>query len=310
MPLLKRKTVFAAKVEATPGTAESLTGGEGTYNVFDLNIAPTIGVDRRERQGTFASNPGIAGARMGRATFKHAVEWAGTGTLPTWVTVLLAGCGYVNSGGTLTPRSEAPGSNVKTLTLGGYSDGYFRGLAGAAGTFKITYPAGRMIVIEFDFQGRYLDEDDIALIAPTYPTDKPIRFAGATVELANVALAVESVVFDAGNEVKLLEDPVNASGYRFALIVDRQPKITINPEAVLQATQNRWDAWINSTSLTFELDQPGPSTSVFTLDADNCQIVNKQPGDRGKVLIDQIDLACNFGASADTDVKLVFTDAT
>lgn len=310
MPLLKRKSVFAAKVEATPGAAESLTGSEGVYNVYDLSIVPTIPVERRERQGTFASNPGVPGARMGRATFKHALEWDGTGTLPAWATVLLAGCGYVNSAGTITPRSEAPGSNVKTLTLGGYFDGYFRTLVGAVGTFKITFPTGRMIVLEFDFQGQYGAEDDVALISPSYPTDKPIRFAGATVELANVALRVESVVFDAANEIKLLEDPSTATGYRFGVVVDRQPKLTINPESVLQATQDRWAAWIDSTSLTFELDQPGPSTSIVTLDCDNCQITNKQPGDRGKVLIDQIDLAANFGAAADTDVKLVFTAAT
>lgn len=310
MPLLKRKTVFAAKVEASNGVAESLTNAEGGYNAYDVSIVPTIALERRERQGTFASNPHVPGARMGRCTFKTDFAWDGLSPLPAWLTTLLSGCGYVNSGGTITPRSEAPGSNVKTLTIGAFQDGYYRRIAGAVGTFKITFPTGRPIVFDWDFQGQYIDEEDETIIAPTYPTAKPIRFANATVELNNVAMRVESVVFDAANEIKLLEDASTVTGYKFGVVVDRVPKVTINPESVLAATQNRWAAWIDATSWAFELDVPGPGDSVFTLDFDNAQIINKQPADRGKIMVDQIDLVANFGATADTDVKLVFTPDT
>ena len=36
MPLLRRKSVFAAKVEATVGTAEALTGAEGAFNARQM----------------------------------------------------------------------------------------------------------------------------------------------------------------------------------------------------------------------------------------------------------------------------------
>ena len=53
MPLLKRRRVFAAKVETTIGTAESLTGAEGVYNAYNVMIQPKISMTPRESQGGF-----------------------------------------------------------------------------------------------------------------------------------------------------------------------------------------------------------------------------------------------------------------
>ena len=160
MVMLKRRRVMAAKTEVTPGTAVSLANADGAFNAYDVMIQATIDVEEREAQGAFNRLSGVPGARTGTVTFRTDLGWDGTATLPTWATILLPACGWVNSAGTLTPRSEAPGTNVKTLTLGVYEDGVLKTLAGAAGTFVLNCPTGKMAFIEWTFTGVWQDVPD------------------------------------------------------------------------------------------------------------------------------------------------------
>lgn len=309
MPLLKRKRVLAAKAETNPGTAESLTGAEAAFNAYDVMIQPSIEVERREAQGQFGSLAGVASARQGKATFKTDLGWDGTSTEPAWATVFLPACGYVLATNTFTPRSEAPGSNVKTLTIACYINGLRKILVGCMGTFKLVAPTGRMAYIEWEFTGKWAAPTDETILAPTYPTVSPLRFASGLVEWNDIAQRVEQVTFDAGNEITLLEDPTDATGYSYAVVVERTPRFTANPESVLVATQNRWSEWISNTEDTFELDIDGPTTSVMSIDAPKAQIVNIQEGDRGKIVTDEVEWVCNKDATLDTEVSIIFTPA-
>ena len=59
MPLLRRKSVLAAKIESTSGTAESLSASDAAFNVFDLTMTPTIAMTPRPSQGSFSSLPAV-----------------------------------------------------------------------------------------------------------------------------------------------------------------------------------------------------------------------------------------------------------
>lgn len=311
MPLLKRKRVMAAKVETTIGTPEALTTAEGVYNVYELSIQATIAVDEREAQGSFNYLSGIPGAREGKATFKTDMGWDGTATLPKWASVLLTGCGYVDSSGTITPRSEAPGSNVKTLTIGVYEDGVFKSIAGAMGTFKIVCPSGKQCMIEWEFTGVWQAPTDVALIAPTYPTELPIRYSTATTTYNSVALCVENFTLDAGNEVILRECASTAAGYISALVVSRYPKATANPETVLVATQDRFGAWLASTEAILSVTLDTPTNSSLVISAPKAQIINVQESDRNKLMTDEVEWSLNRnGNTADQEVTFTFTAAS
>jgi len=71
MPLLRRRAVFAAKVESTIGTAESLSGTEGVYNARDFMIQPNVAFTRREGQGGFNYLTSIAEGMTGTCTIIH-----------------------------------------------------------------------------------------------------------------------------------------------------------------------------------------------------------------------------------------------
>lgn len=307
MPLLRRKSVFAAKVEGTIGTAESLTGAEGVYNAEDFVIQPNIAMTRREGQGGFNYLPSIPEGMIGTCTVKMGMSYNGT-DIPTWASVLLPACGWVDSAGTFSPKTEAPGSNVKTITIGHYKDGKRVLLSGAMGTFKIMCETGKTAYIEFTFTGKYSsNETDTALITPTYPTVLPLRFAAGALTWNSVALCTSKVEVDAGNSV-IMRECVNASdrsGYISALVTNRAPIITADPESVLVATQDRDAKWLTSTPEAFSM-QIGASGSAITIAAPEAQLENKQQGNRSDMLTDDLTWLATAGSSVDSELTIAF----
>ncbi|MFM7012441.1 MAG: hypothetical protein ACKO0Z_24460 [Betaproteobacteria bacterium] len=307
MPLLRRRAVFAAIVETTIGTAETLTATEGVFNARDFEIQPSVAMTRREGQGGFNYLVSIPEGMQGTCKIVHDIAYDGT-NIPTWASVLLPACGWVNDAGTFKPKSEGPGSNVKTLTIGHYKDGKRSLLTGAMGTFKIVCPTGKVASIEFTFTGKYSsNETDTALIAPTYPTTLPMRFSAGALTWNSVNLCTSNVEIDAGNTV-IMRECVNASdrsGYVSALVTNRVPVITADPESVLVATQDRDAAWL--TSLAYALSiQIGSAGSSVTIAAPKAQLENKQAGNRNDLMVDNLTWLATAGSAADTELTIAF----
>jgi len=311
MPQLRKLRTLAAQTETTVGTAETLAADDGVFNAYNLDIQGDIQVEEREGQGGFDMLPGVAGRRGGSLSFTTDIEWDGTATVPVWASTLFPSCGWVNSSGTFTPRSEAPGTNVKTCTIGVFEDGVFKKLAGAVGTFQIFLPSGRKCYINWNFQGVWQAVTDSAIIEPTYPTDTIVRFASATTTYDSVALCVEQMTIDAGNNIILRECASTDGGYISGLITSRYPTIEANPEATLVATDDPYGDWLagNEAALSVVLD--GPSDSDITISAPKAQIFNAQEGDRDGLMVDNLTWQCNKNNTThDQCLSIVFNEAT
>ena len=307
MPLLRRKAVFAAKVETTIGTAESLSASEGAFNAEEFTIQPNIAMTRREGQGGFNYLTSIPEGMTGTCTVRMPIWYDGT-TVPAWASVLLPACGWVETTGTFYPLTQAPGSSVKTITIGHYKDGKRSLLSGAMGTFKIVCATGKVATIEFTFTGKYSsNETDTAIISPTYPSTTPLRFAQGALTWNSVALCTSSVEVDAGNSV-IMRECVNASdrsGYVSALITNRAPVITADPESVLVATQDRDSLWLTPTAQAFSM-QIGTTGNSVTISAPKAQLENKQQGNRSDMLVDTLTWLATAGSSVDNELTIAF----
>ncbi len=311
MPLLRRKRLLAAKVEATPGTAETLANADAAFNVYNPVPQANIEVETREAQAGFGMLSGVPGSRAGSLTFRTEIWWDGTVTMPSWAAILLPACGWVDSSQTFNPTSEAPGSNVKTLTMGVYEDGLRKQLVGAAGTFQIVCPTGDMVYCDWTFTGVWQPVTDTALLSPTYPNDKPLRYATATTQFNSNNLCVEQITFDAGNTVTLRECAASAAGFDYAVITNRAPTITANPESQLVATRDDYGDWLASTEAEFSVTLDGISTSTIEISAPKAQITNVQEGDREGIQIDDITYSCNKnGATDDQELQIIFTESS
>jgi hypothetical protein len=255
--------------------------------------------------------PSALGAYRGKATFKHDISWDGTATEPSWADTFLPACGWVKTGQVFTPRTEAPGTNVKTLTIAVYIDGKRKTLRGCVGTFKANCMSGKTVVFEFEFVGIWDTPTDVAILAPTYPTASPLRFASSVTTWNSVDLAVESMVLDSGNSMLLREDSSDISGFKAGLISNRIVKIAGNPEAKLVSVQDRYGKYLDLSehALTFDID--GPWNSKITIAAPKAQIVAISEADRENMVVDEIEWQCNRnGSTADQECSITFTAAT
>lgn len=311
MPLLKRIRTLAAKVEATPGTAESLTASEGVFNAYDVMIQPSIAMTDREGSGSFNYLTSITEGQTATVTFRTDIPWDGTSSEPTVFSVLMPACGWTETTNVWKPRSEAPGTNVKTLTLGVYVDGLLKTIKGAVGTWVMTLPTGRFVTIEWTFTGVYVEPTAVAIITPTYPTTNPLKFTSAAACTFNsVAMAVEQITIDAGNEITMLEDPTQDSGFSYGVITNRRPTINANPESVLVASQNRHNIWTTFTPYVIQITLDGPTTATLGITAPKAQIINLQEADRNRIVTDEIEFLCTKnGANQNEELYFTFTPA-
>lgn len=312
MTLLRRRSVFAAKVEGTIGTAEALTGAEGVFNAMGLTIQPNITVEEREGQGGFNYNKSVPGIRSGTATFSTEAYYDGV-AVPPWATVLLPGCGFINTAGTFSPLSEGPAAGStkpKTLTIGGYIDGVFRVLAGCMGTFTIDLPTGRMVKFNWTFQGKWVNPTDVGIIDPTFPTTTlPMRMAAGSVSWDSTNICTENVTVDAGNEVILRECAGELGGIKSALVVNRKPMITANPEMVLVATQNRHNHWLTMDTDALVITTGGSNENRLVITAPKAQIQNIQQGERSGLLTDEITWMATADDDPDEELTIQFSAA-
>jgi hypothetical protein len=318
MTMPMRRRVMAAKIETTIGTAETLAGTDAAFNIYNPKIESTTEFVQRQGSGGFGYLASVPGGYAGVATFRTYLEWDGSDTEPSWAETFFPACGWVKSSQTYTPRTESPGSNVKTLTIGTYQyDGstgtVFKSIRGAMGSFVVTLPTGRAGYIDWTFIGPWVnDPTNETMLTPTYPNVKPLRFASGLAEWNNVNLCVESATINSGNTLALRECPTTEAGFISAYIGDRRPTVTLNPEASTISAQNRYASLIAMDEYALELDVGGPtgtsSNAVLSFDAPKAQLISIQEGDRNGMVVDNLEFQLNRnGSTQDQELSIIFT---
>jgi hypothetical protein len=105
-----------------------------------------------------------------------------------------------------------------------------------------------------------------------------------------------------------MRECVNASdrsGYVSALVTNRAPIITADPESVLVATQDRESLWLTPTAQAFSMQIGTTGTSV-TIAAPKAQLENKQQGNRNDMLTDDLTWLATAGSSVDNELTIAF----
>lgn len=310
MALIRRKRVLAAKVEGTVGTAETLTAAEAAFNCFNTQFQYNIEMEEREGQGGFNYIPSVPGGQQGTITFTTEISYDGA-NIPSWASVFLPACGWVNSAGVFTPKTAPPGTaaGVKTLTMAVYEDGKRKIISGAMGSFVIELVSGKIAKINWTFTGKAEAETDLTLLAPTYPTTKASRFAGGYFQHNNVSYCPLNVTVNSGNTVSPLECPTTTNGFKNFYVGNRKPMITCDPLEELIATVDRQTIWTGMTEYEVDIQIPGEAGTI-EITAPKAQIVNRQEGDRAGLQSDQLEFQCNRnGATHDEELSINFTAA-
>jgi len=304
--VLDRLRVMGIKFEATPGTAESLADADGAFYVLNPKIVQDAKEDHREKEGSLGEWPLVTGAPTGTATFS--MEMFGGAANPAWALACLAGCGMGYNGSKFILTALAPdavGSTSKSLTIGLYQNGRVLKIYGAMGNAVFHFVSGERVVVDYTFKGKWAAPADATILAPTWTTATPLKWANSSLSLGGYAPKIAKLDLDLQNEVYLRPDANHAdlSGIAHAMITKRLPQIKMDPEAVLIATKDlyaEWKAGTETGSAVTWVARAGADDATFS--GTKGMWVGPNPGERSGLLTDEVTMQLN----AD-DLEITFT---
>lgn len=305
--LVRRRRLVAAKVETTPGTAISLAAADAALNCYNPTIQPDIPFEEREGQGSFSPRTGALGARSGTLEFETDM-WGQASTPPGWATILLPAVGMYTTALVYALTSKPPGASAgggKTLTMGLYEDGVFKTIRGAVGNAVLTFVSGRPVRIKWTFKGIWDAPTDVALLAPTYPTVAPLRFASSGLAIGSWTPQVQEMTLDLGNIITLREDSADVSGYHSAVLGGRRITGHINPEAGLVATKDVYGILLARTESSVAITL-GTAGNQVAFAAPKMQFTSIKEADRNGVQVDDIQYQLNRSAADDDELTITF----
>ncbi len=253
------KLQVVMKAETTAGV-DVLGGSYTTGDVLNvIGDSVRFTQDPNEIQnlmtaGNLGRAPSILGKLTARVDFGMWIRGKGaaysTSALPE-VDMPLRACGLVRAVGgtsgaetvTYTPTNteevftvyvvqDVPGGNALSAQM-----------VGCLGTCRLSGRAGEGVRADFSLLGALEERADITYVSgalaitPAYPTLKSAAFQiGST----NYAPRIANVGFDLGNTVAPIES-INAAGAVAGFkIFDRNPRLSIDPEADREATSTWW----------------------------------------------------------------------
>lgn len=236
MPILTRRAIIAAKIETTAGTAiDSVVPGDINLLVMDPKFDPKIPLfERNGVNGVFSRFASIPGARMATLSFKVELRGSGAAGTPPAIGKLLKACGMketINAGTSVIYNLTSLQTDFSWLTIDLYRDGVRKRLRGAQGSYKYVGKVGEPGMIEFTFTGVFDGASDQTFPASTaFESTLPPTLLSSTFSIVSYAARVSSINIDIGNKVIMRQDINSTDGFTFALITDRHPKGSFDPE--------------------------------------------------------------------------------
>lgn len=198
--------------------------------------------------------------------------------------------------------------SISSLTIGMYTgddaaSGIQKVIKGARGSVKFTSKAGEPMLAEFTFTGVAVAPVDAAPLSPVEydnATEPPVMLS-ASLTVQGLSAQVLGVDLDLANQIVLRDDINTAEGYKSALITDRRPVGSIDPEEVLVATHDFYGKLKSGAEgiLTFSMGSVAGNQVAF-----NCpktQYTKLAESDRNGLAALGLDLAINRDADTGND---------
>lgn len=272
--MIEARTQIAAAIEDTEGTAETLEGADA-FLAANFKFTQKTDIHKRDNLTSSLSKfAAIPGARS--ATMEFDVELKGSGTAGTAPAFgkLLKACGFGESVTTSTSVKYSPASTgISSITIAGYEDGMIHKMWGARGAVSLKCEDGAPCWLHFVFTGAdfSVTDGDMLSSGVSYESTKPLAFLSATLTVDSYAALLGTLDVDMGNKVVLRPDVNSSSGYKSAVITNREPSMTIDPEKVLVATYDFYGKLRsgNEGALTFALY--GVAGNIATITAPKVQ---------------------------------------
>jgi hypothetical protein len=284
----KKLEWLAGKLEATPGTYETVAAADFDVRIFNLEVSPLeIDMDdegAKDATGNHAETIALAGAKSASINFSVRCNWGGAvATEPKWWKFAKA-CGagskvYTTAGVSLVGRTQYDGVTISFV----YGVTELGGAAPVTTLYKFKGCMGDMTIgadgigkpwmAKFAFKGALsavIDGTALVLTAPDASGSE--MFALNTIAINSVAKRCSKFSFSTGNDIQPIIDQLDGSGYLHYAVVGRKPRISIDPLAVKQATQDIHAVVTAETTYPIAI-ATSAATPHFTLSGISCQLM-------------------------------------
>ena len=239
--LLTRRKVILAKPESTYNTDPTPTEGADAI-LCENPVWSSAGLKMIER---VAARPSLGalkqvyGGRLLQLAFGVEVKGSGTaGTAPE-IGPLLRACGFDETIVASTSVTYGPVStSLESVTFYIYEDGKRIILTGCRGNVSFTLATGGKVMAQFTFTGHEAAQTDVALASPTYNSNVPAPFIGATFTVDSYAAVINQITCDMGNNIAMPTDANASDGYGEIQITSRDVNGAIDPLDELVATED------------------------------------------------------------------------
>jgi hypothetical protein len=191
--------------------------------------------------------------------------------------------------GYVTYKPTTPDNEGSSVTFYFYHAGKLHKVTGAKGSVKLTFEAGKIARAEFTFQGLWNTPTDASVPGSiTWLNTKPPLFRSSSATVGSWSPVFRSLTLDLGNNIVRRDDGNSTTGVRGFVITGRNPRLTIDPEATLEATHPIFGDLYASTSRTIAAtlgSQVGNKVNVTAIG----ESVAAPYGDSNEIRTHQID---------------------
>jgi hypothetical protein len=309
MPRLVKKCAIGIKTESTQGSAVSLSATDFLL-AEDVEVRPLAEVLPRDY---YRSDLDTLAHVKGRKSFevKFRTELKGSGTAGDAYDPLgaaLQACGFTEavSAGvsvTYTPNSAPSSANYygpgNSCTIKVYKDGKELVIAGAVGSFKASFEAGKICMLDFTFRGVYTEPTDVAFPSQTYSSVVPAIVASASFSVHSFSAVVEKFDFDVANELTERPSVSAANGLLGFMITGRKPTGSMDPEDTPTSDTNWYNRLTAGTSGALSLTLGATAGNIVGLSFPAVQYAGLTHEGRGGISVLNIPLQFNRSSGND-----------
>jgi hypothetical protein len=183
-------------------------------------------------------------------------------------------------------------SGVPSCSAARFKDGMKAKIHGARGNVAIDAKAGEPAFLAFNFEGVYSGVSDKALLSPTYETTSPPAFLNAQSVISGLTAVFTTANLDMQNTLAAREDANATKGIKSVIISARAPRLTLDPEMELVATEDYYGELVAATAGRWYAEIGSTAGNKIVIAVPRTQYGGVDEGDREGIATANLEINC------------------
>ncbi len=323
MARLTKRELIGVVAETTQGTLATFTSANtvaGACYFWAEGVEITLNSENLERnyfRNTMDPISIVKGKKSAEIKFKTELLYTSATTETATMSAIFNACGLVGAANIYAPVSVPPNNFQglsKSCSIEVYKDGAKHQFRGCVGDIKISYEAGKIVMLECSFKGQLINSINFA-VTSALPT---VHYLNKVTGVNNIVAKSIPFTFDSytsfivskieilmGNEIVERTNIEELNGVAGFSIIGRKPMMNISIEATTFATYDLLNAFENATEAAAIV---GEENSSYYISMPKAQVISANYTDIGGILGHDVGFQLNT-STADDCITITETES-